>query len=434
MKIHRFAQLSREDLRRLVVRNPIHDTALLETCREVFEAVSSRGDSAVKDFTLRFDGADLTNLHVQPREFQDAVASVPEKVVQALQHAASNIKKFHSAQAVTESPVTVQEGVSCWRAARAIQSVGLYVPSGTAPLPSTVLMLGVPAKLAGCQKTVLCVPPRSDGSVAPVVLAAAQVAGVRQVFKIGGAQAIAAMALGTESVPKVDKILGPGNRYVQTAKLIATSYGVAIDMIAGPSEVLVVADESASPRVVASDLLSQAEHGPDSQVVLASTSEALLDATLAELDRQLANLPRTGIAQKSLEGSFAILVDTLEEAFEFSNRYAPEHLILNIREPREWLGHVRSAGSVFVGAWTPEVAGDYASGTNHTLPTSGFARHTSGVSMETFVKKITFQEITAKGLEGLSPTLELLAREEQLEGHARAVRYRLSEGDPEDEG
>ena len=301
-------------------------------------------------------------------------------------------------------------------------------------MPSTVLMLGIPAKLAGCHKTILCVPPRKDGTVAPVVLAAAQVAGVRQVFKIGGAQAIAAMALGTETVPRVDKILGPGNRYVQTAKLIATSYGVAIDMIAGPSEVLVIADADASPRVVASDLISQAEHGSDSQVVLVTTSEKVLKATLVELDRQVADLPRNGMAREALAGSFAVLVDTLEEGFDFSNRYAPEHLILNIRDPRERLGLVRSAGSVFVGGWTPEVAGDYASGTNHTLPTSGSARHTSGVSMESFVKKITFQEITAKGLEGLSSTLEVLALEEQLEGHARAVRYRLSEKEAENEG
>jgi histidinol dehydrogenase len=242
------------------------------------------------------------------------------------------------------------------------------------------------------------------------------------------------MALGTETVPRVDKILGPGNRYVQTAKLVATSYGVAIDMIAGPSEVLVIADDDASPRVVASDLLSQAEHGSDSQVVLVTTSEKLVKATLVELEKQLANLPRSRMAREALAGSFAVLVDTLEEGFEFSNRYAPEHLILNIRDPRERLGLVRSAGSVFVGGWTPEVAGDYASGTNHTLPTSGSARHTSGVSMETFVKKITFQEITAKGLEGLSSTLEVLALEEQLEGHARAVRYRLSEREVENEG
>ena len=288
-------------------------------------------------------------------------------------------------------------------------------------------MLGLPAKLARCQKVLLCVPPDSDGNVPPVVLAAAQLAGVRQVFKVGGAQAIAAMALGTETIPRVDKILGPGNRYVQTAKLLATFHGVSIDMVAGPSEVLVIADEEASPRVLAGDLISQAEHGPDSQVVLVTTSEPLIEATLSEVDRQLQDLPRNELARKSLEQSFALLVPSFESAFDFSNRYAPEHLILNIPEARDWLGHVHNAGSVFVGRLTPEVAGDYGSGTNHTLPTSGMARSVSGVSMDSFVKKITFQELSEDGLRTLAKTLLTLAGEEGLEGHARAVRYRLEE-------
>jgi len=285
-------------------------------------------------------------------------------------------------------------------------------------------MLAVPAKLAGCSKIVLCVPPGRDGRVAPSVLAAAHVAGVRQVFKMGGAQAIAALTLGTESVPRVEKILGPGNRYVQTAKVLATLRGVAIDMLAGPSEVLVIADDGADPVVVASDLLSQAEHGADSQVVLVTPSAVLLEAVLRQVEQQCESLPRRRYAEPSLDVSIAILVGSLDQAFEFSNRYAPEHLILNLESAREYVGLVQSAGSVFVGRMTPEVAGDYASGTNHTLPTSGWARHTSGVSMDSYVKKITFQEISPDGLALLEESLLELAREEGLEGHARAVRYR----------
>ena len=429
MKVYRFEELSRQDLRTISSRNPVRDPELLETCRQIFEAVADRGDEAVREFTRRFDGIDLADYRVHAKEFQESVENVSPKVLEALKHANSNIRKFHAAQTLTEGPVAVQDGVNCWRAARAISSVGLYVPGGTAVLPSTVLMLGVPAKLARCQKTLLCVPPGPDGSISPVVLAAAQVAGVRQVFKVGGAQAVAAMAIGTETVPRVDKILGPGNRYVQTAKLLATFYGVSIDMVAGPSEVLVIADEEASPRVLASDLISQAEHGADSQVVLVSTSEELIKATLAEVERQLEDLSRAELARRSLEQSFALLVPSFEAAFDFSNRYAPEHLILNISEARDWLGHVHSAGSVFVGRLTPEVAGDYASGTNHTLPTSGTARSVSGVSMDSFVKKITFQELSEEGLRTLSETLQTLASEEDLDGHARAVRYRLEEVD-----
>lgn len=431
MKIYRYEELSRQDLRKLCRRNPVQDPQLLQVCREIFEAVAERGDDAVREFTLRFDGVDLTDYRVHAKEFQTAMEEVSSEVIDALKRAASNIRKFHSAQTLTEGPVAVQDGVNCWRAARAISSVGLYVPAGSAVLPSTVLMLGVPAKLARCQKTLLCVPPDRNGNVSPVILAAAQIAGVRQVFKVGGAQAVAAMALGTDTVPRVDKILGPGNRYVQTAKLLATFYGVSIDMVAGPSEVLVIADAEASPRVLASDLISQAEHGPDSQVVLVTTSATLIEETLTEITRQLEDLSRSELAKQSLDQSFALLVPSFEAAFDFSNRYAPEHLILNIPEARDWLGHVHNAGSVFVGRLTPEVAGDYASGTNHTLPTSGMARSVSGVSMDSFVKKITFQELSEDGLRTLSGTLETLANVEHLDGHCRAVRYRLEEGDEE---
>ncbi|MEJ2077195.1 MAG: histidinol dehydrogenase [Acidobacteriota bacterium] len=431
MKVYRFEELSRQDLRELCIRNPVQDPQLFETCRQIFEAVEQRGDDAVREFTRRFDGVDLTDYRVHAREFQGAIEQVSSEIMDALKHAASNIRKFHSAQTLTEGPVAVQDGVNCWRAARAISSVGMYVPAGSAVLPSTVLMLGIPAKLARCQKTVLCVPPTPDGSVSPVVLAAAQVAGVRQVFKVGGAQAIAAMALGTDTVPRVDKILGPGNRYVQTAKLLATFHGVSIDMVAGPSEVLVIADPEASPRVLASDLISQAEHGPDSQVVLVTTSAPLIEATLSEVARQLEDLSRGELAKKSLDQSFALIVPSFEAAFDFSNRYAPEHLILNIPEARDWLGHVHNAGSVFVGRMTPEVAGDYASGTNHTLPTSGMARSVSGVSMDSFVKKVTFQELSEEGLKSLAGTLQTLANVEHLEGHSRAVQYRIEEGEEE---
>lgn len=431
MKVYRFDALSRQELEKICRRNPVEAPEILETCRQIFQEVEERGDEAVRKYTRRFDGIDLSDYRVHAREVQAAIELVPSEVLDALKHAASNIRKFHSAQTLTEGPVVVQDGVNCWRAARAISSVGLYVPGGTAVLPSTVLMLGLPAKLARCQKVLLCVPPDSDGNVPPAVLAAAQLAGVRQVFKVGGAQAIAAMALGTETIPRVDKILGPGNRYVQTAKLLATFHGVSIDMVAGPSEVLVIADEEASPRVLACDLISQAEHGPDSQVVLVTASEPLIEATLSEVDRQLQDLPRNELARKSLEQSFALLVPSFESAFDFSNRYAPEHLILNIPEARDWLGHVHNAGSVFLGRLTPEVAGDYGSGTNHTLPTSGMARSVSGVSMDSFVKKITFQELSEYGLRTLAKTLQTLAGEEGLEGHARAVRYRLEEEEQE---
>jgi len=427
LKLYKYSDLTDKERERLCLRNPIADEEILATCRGIFSRVEAQGDDALRLLTKRFDHADIDEIRIDPRELQRATAAVPPAVLDALKEAAANIREFHATQLVGEGPVNVAEGVVCWRASRAIESVGLYVPAGTAPLPSTVLMLGIPARLAGCRRVVLCVPPQKDGSVAQVVLAAAQIAGIRHVFRVGGAQAVAAMALGTESVPRVLKIFGPGNRYVQTAKLLATHYGVAIDMIAGPSEVLVIADAAASARVVAADLLSQAEHGVDSQAVLVTDAPGLLDEVRRELDRQLEDLPRRDLADASLSQSFAVLVGNLEEAFQFANQYAPEHLILNLAEPREWLSHVENAGSVFVGCWTPEVAGDYASGTNHTLPTSGMARHTSGVSVESFIKKVTFQELTRSGLQRLANTLGTLAEVEGLEGHARAVRYRLEQ-------
>jgi len=430
MKIYTLSELDSEQIRSICTRNPVFDAGLIETCRDIFEDVGRRGDAAVRHYTRRFDGVEMEDFRVDGAEYTKAVERIPKEILEAFEKVAANIRKFHSSQNLVEAPVEIDRGITCWRASRPIHSVGLYVPGGTAVLPSTVLMLGIPARLAGCRRIVLCVPPRPDGSVSPEVIGAAQIAGIRQVFKIGGAQAVAALALGTETVPRVEKILGPGNRYVQTAKLLATYHGASIDMIAGPSEVLVIADSEAPADVIAADLISQAEHGPDSQSVLVTDSAELVSRVLEELETQLADLPRREMAEESLKASFALLVDSLDEAFEFSNQYAPEHLILSLRTPKDWLGKIQSAGSVFVGPWSPEVAGDYASGTNHTLPTSGSARSVSGVSMDTYVKKITFQELTAEGLSALSPVLQTMADVELLEGHARAVRKRLESTRP----
>ncbi|RPI29173.1 MAG: histidinol dehydrogenase [Acidobacteria bacterium] len=425
MEQYRLADLTAPDVRKLCQRNPLEDESILETCRLVFKDVRSRGDQAVREYTARFDRVELSQFEVTPEEWQSAEQSLDPSVVCSLEKAASNISKFHAEQLGKSEEVQVQEGVLCWRERRPIDPVGLYIPGGNAVLPSSVLMLGIPAKLAGCETVLLCVPPRSDGSVAPEVLVAAAIAGVGRVFKIGGAQAVAAMALGTETVPAVAKILGPGNRWVQTAKLLGMFHGVAIDMVAGPSEVLVVADAAADPRLVASDLIAQAEHGSDSQAILVSTSEATITETLREVERQLADLPRREYAGHALNASYAILTENLDQAFEFSNSYAPEHLILHLSEPRRHLGQIRSAGSVFLGPWSPEVAGDYASGTNHTLPTSGLARSFSGVSVDSFLKKMTVQELSQEGLSGLRPVLETLASVEGLEGHRRAVEMRF---------
>lgn len=429
MKSYRFEELSPEGLEELCRRNPVADPERMETCRTIFDDVSRLGDEAVGKYTRRFDGVALPDHRVSLQEFSSAAEGISDLAVKALKRAAQNIQTFHASQQVSEGLVKVEPGVRCWRENRAIDSVGLYVPGGNAVLPSTVLMLGIPARLAGCREICLCVPPRKDGRISAEVLVAAQITGISKVFKIGGAQAIAALALGTETVPKVDKIVGPGNRWVQTAKLLAVLEGVAIDMVAGPTEVLVVADDSASPELIASDLISQAEHGGDSRAILVSTSKEILEEVSQKVESQVQDLPRRDFAVEALAGSFFIQVPSMEEAFEFANRYAPEHLILHLEGPEKWVEKVQSAGSVFLGPWSPEVAGDYASGTNHTLPTSGLARAFSGVSLDTFVKKITFQELTQNGLRELAPTLETLAALEGLEGHGRAVRARLKQRD-----
>jgi histidinol dehydrogenase len=428
MKSYRLSDLAQEVIEDLCRRNPITDSALMETCREIFAQVSADGDEAIRRLSERFDGVRPEEIQVTRERFSQAGKEVSPKVKAALKEAARNIRKFHASQQLPEEAVVVRKGVLCWRENRAIDSVGLYVPGGNAVLPSTVLMLGIPARLAGCPRIQLCVPPRADGTVSPEVLVAAEIAGIGDVFAIGGAQAIAAMALGTESVPVVDKIVGPGNRWVQGGKLLAMLEGTAIDMVAGPTEVLVISDDSASPDLICSDLIAQAEHGSDSRAILVSTSSNVVEQVTQRIWSQIEDLPRRKYARAALQDSFAILADSLKAAFGFANRYAPEHLVLHLEAPREWVHEVQSAGSVFLGAWSPEVAGDYASGTNHTLPTSALARAYSGVSLDTFVKKITFQELTEQGLGDLAPTLETLADLEGLEGHRRAVRARLEGG------
>ncbi|WP_139921962.1 histidinol dehydrogenase [Hymenobacter sp. DG01] len=394
--------------------------------QQIFEDVRQRGDAALLDYAQRFDGADLSGgLRVSLDELTAAAAQVPAELQAAIRQAYANILRFHEAQVPQPEQVETMPGVHCWRRAVPVQRVGLYIPGGTAPLFSTLLMLGVPARLAACPEVVLCTPPQRDGSVNPVILFTAQLLGITTIIKAGGAQAVAALTGGTASVPAVDKIFGPGNRYVTAAKQLATRYGVAIDMPAGPSEVLVIADASATPAFVAADLLSQAEHGPDSQVILLSDSMSILEATQAEVTRQLQELPRAEVAAQALQESRAILLRTPEEMLYFSNQYAPEHLILAVENPEQLAEGVTSAGSVFLGHLTPEAAGDYASGTNHTLPTNGYARNYSGVSLDSFLKKITFQRLSTEGLRNVGPVVELMAEAEGLRAHARAITLRL---------
>ncbi len=399
--------------------------AVAARAQEIFTEVAAGGDGALRRLARALDHAELTDLRVSAAEFAAAAAQVPAALHAAIAQAQANIEAFHAAQHTPELSVETQPGVHCWRRAVPVQRVGLYVPGGSAPLFSTLLMLGVPARLAGCPEIVVCTPPRPDGTVSPVILAVAQRLGIAQVVKAGGAQAVAALALGTASVPAVDKIFGPGNRYVTAAKqLAAARYGVAIDLPAGPSEVLVIADASANPAFVAADLLSQAEHGPDSQVVLLTDSAALLHQVQAALETQLAGLPRRAVAARALAESRAVLLPDAAAMLAFANRYAPEHLILAVADPEALAAGVTNAGSVFLGHLTPEAVGDYASGTNHTLPTGGYARQYSGVSLESFQKKITFQRLTARGLLALAPAVEILAEAEGLAAHARAVALR----------
>ena len=406
----------------LLARPAGNFSAYREKAAAVLAAIRAEGDAAVRRFALQFDGCPPDP--VPPAEFDAAAAALSPALRGAIEQAYANIRQFHAAQQVTEAPVETMPGVHCWRRSVPIERVGLYIPGGSAPLFSTVLMLGVPAQLAGCAAVVLCTPPQKDGSVHPAILFSAALCGIRQVFRVGGVQAIGAMAYGTETVPRVWKIFGPGNPWVTAAKQLVALDGVAIDLPAGPSEVAVVADAAAHPGFVAADLLSQAEHGADSQVLLVSDSAGLLRAVEAELAQQLATLPRRALAEEALRQSKSLLVNNLEEALAWVNAYAPEHLILQVADPEYWADRVVNAGSVFLGAYTPESAGDYASGTNHTLPTGGFARASAGVSLDSFVKKITYQKITPAGLNNLGPTIVEMAGAEGLDAHARAVLLR----------
>ena len=411
-----------------ILKRPVMNTEnLFDTVRSVIDRVKEEGDRAVLDYEEKFDKVVLASLAVSEEEQQEAENLVSEDLKAAIRLAKQNIETFHAAQRFEGKKVQTQPGVTCWQKAVAIEKVGLYIPGGTAPLFSTVLMLAVPARIAGCKEIVLCTPPGRDGKVHPAVLFAAKVAGVNRIFKAGGIQAIAAMAYGTESVPKVYKIFGPGNQYVTAAKQLVSLRDVAIDMPAGPSEVEVLADETANPIFVAADLLSQAEHGVDSQAILITTSVELQQAVKVEVERQLALLPRKEIAEESLANSKLIVVDSMIEAIELTNAYAPEHLIIETEDYLSVAERIVNAGSVFLGSLTPESAGDYASGTNHTLPTNGYAKAYSGVSLDSFIRKITFQEIKPEGLNIIGPAIELMAANEQLDAHKNAVSVRLGQ-------
>lgn len=409
-----------------LLKRPILNTeSLFSTVETIINKVQAEGDKAVLDYEKMFDKVVLTDLAVAQVEIDRAEQLVSEPLKAAIALAKTNIEKFHRSQQLTSVKVETTQGVNCWQKAVGIEKVGLYVPGGTAPLFSTVLMLAVPAKIAGCKEIVLCTPPNVNGEIHPAILFAARLAGVDKIFKIGGAQAIAAMAYGTESVPKVYKIFGPGNQYVTAAKQWVSLREVAIDMPAGPSEVEVLADEAADPTFVAADLLSQAEHGIDSQAILVTTSSKLRTEVQREVARQLEALPRKEIATRSLENCKLILVNDIEEAIEMTNCYAPEHLIVQTNDYLRVADEIVNAGSVFLGFLTPESAGDYASGTNHTLPTNGYAKAYSGVSLDSFIRKITFQEISNEGLRRLGPAIEIMATNEQLDAHKNAVSVRL---------
>ncbi len=408
----------------MLERPHIDVSALRETVLGVLNDVREGGDEAVKKYEKKFDKVELESLAVSEEEMAEAESLVSDELKNALNEACENIKRFHASQKAVCPRVETSSGVTCWQKAVPIDKVGLYIPGGTAPLFSTVLMLAVPARIAGCAEIVLCSPPGKDGKLNPAILVAAKVAGVNKIYKIGGVQAIGAMAYGTESVPKVYKIFGPGNQYVMAAKQEVSLHDVAIDMPAGPSEVEVVADDTANPAFVAADLLSQAEHGVDSQVVMMTCSESLLAKVAEEVEKQLAELPRKEIASKALENSKMILVENMDEAVELTNEYAPEHLILAVENYMDVAERIRNAGSVFLGNYSCESAGDYASGTNHTLPTSGYAKAYSGVNLDSFMRKITFQELTADGVRNLGPTVEIMAHCESLDAHCNAMRIR----------
>jgi histidinol dehydrogenase len=395
------------------------------TVKEIFAAVQKEGDVAVSNYTAQFDSVSFENVEVTTAEIDVAVTAVSSDLKEAIILAKANVEKFHQAQKTTRVSVETTEGVQCWQEKRPIQKVGLYIPGGTAPLFSTVLMLAVPANIAGCREIVLCSPPDKNGNINPAILFAANLCGVTKILKVGGIQAIAGMTFGTKTIPKVYKIFGPGNQYVTVAKQLATQFGVAIDMPAGPSELLVVADESAIPSFVASDLLSQAEHGIDSQVILISTSKTTIELVENEIQLQLAVLPRKEIAEKAIANSKLILVENNEIALDLINEYGPEHFIVCTKDNDFYIENIENAGSVFIGNYTPESAGDYASGTNHTLPTNGYAKNYSGVNLDSFMKAMTFQKISEKGIQNIGKAIEIMAEAEGLQAHKNAVTLRL---------
>ena len=423
MKVIKYPQKS--EWSKILARPAFDTSSLNATVSSILAEIKSGGDKAVISYEEKFDKVQLSSLSVSQKEIEDSDKLLSEELKSAIRTAKDNIEKFHAAQKLEPKKIETTAGVVCWQKAVGIEKVGLYIPGGTAPLFSTVLMLAVPAKIAGCREIVLCTPPDKDGNVNPAILYAAKVAGVNKIFKIGGVQAIGAMAYGTESVPKVYKIFGPGNQYVVAAKQLVSLKDVAIDMPAGPSEVQVIADETANPAFIASDLLSQAEHGVDSQVILTTTNENIIQSVVTEIEKQLAELPRKEIAEKALQHSIAILLNGEEELIELTNEYAPEHLIIETKNYIDFVDKIINAGSVFLGHYTPESAGDYASGTNHTLPTNGHAKAYSGVNLDNFVKKITFQEISKEGIKNLGSAIEIMAENELLFAHKNAVTLRL---------
>lgn len=409
----------------LIKRPVFKREEISEIVQNIFDEVKKSGDQALFDFNKKFDAVDIENLSPSIDEVENSENLISEDLKEAIQTAKENITKFHQSQKVEIQKIETTKGVICWRENRAIEKVGIYIPGGTAPLFSTVLMLAIPAQLAGCKEIILCTPPDKNGEINPAILYTAQLCGITKIFKTGGAQAVAAMTFGTESIPNVYKIFGPGNQFVVAAKELAQNYGVAIDMPAGPSEVLIIADENAVPEFCAADLLSQAEHGSDSQVIFISTDAKILEETMEETQKQLENLPRNEFARQSLSNSHFILIKSLDEALEFSNLYAPEHLILALTDFEKYIPAIENAGSVFLGNYSCESAGDYASGTNHTLPTNGFAKNYSGVSLDSFVKKITFQNLSKEGIQNLGKTIEIMAEAEGLFAHKNAVSIRL---------
>lgn len=411
---------------KVITKRPTQSySSIEESVMSIFKDIQFTRDKAVKKYTSLFDGIRLENIEVTEEEIKEAIEAVSVELKEAINAAKSNIEKFHKAQITKKIEVETTEGVTCWQEKRPINAVGLYIPGGTAPLFSTVLMLAIPAVLAGCKEILLCSPPDKYGKINPAILYAANLCGITKIFKVGGIQAIAAMTFGTEVIPKVYKIFGPGNQYVTVAKQVATQFGVAIDMPAGPSELLIVADETAVPGFVAADLLSQAEHGMDSQVILVSTSKQLIEDVETEITKQIEDLPRKAIAAESIKKSKLIYIDNAVSAINFINEYGPEHFIICSKDEQFYINAIENAGSIFIGNYTPESAGDYASGTNHTLPTNGYAKNYSGVNLDSFMKAMTFQKITKKGLQNIGKTIEVMAEAEGLQAHKNAVSIRL---------